>query len=173
MTNRNNILTFTLTVFALVLMSATAVASENAEKKAFTGTEVFFSPMDPGHMTYEGGNIHLRGEVIIYQWVTSDTRLTGYIAVVINGNFDSTFTGPMWGTFQSVDKDGEPIVDGWEGTWNGEIFEFIPNTLSNWVDSGVGHGTGKYKGLKFEFSTAYGGPPIGITVGVIQGKATP
>jgi hypothetical protein len=102
----------------------------------------------------------------IYSYTATDSRAAGYFMVVVNYNVDSTISGPMWGTFYSVDTNGERIADGWEGTWTGQIFSVLP--YWNWIDNVIGHGTGANRGLKLEMTTAYGDSYVGINVGVIQ-----
>ncbi len=138
-----------------------------ADGKAFNGTETFYMPVDPGTVrVLPNGNTHVRNQVAIYSYTATDSRIAGYLMVGFNGNFDSAFSGPMWGTFYSVDENGNRVADGWEGTWSGRIFSVAP--AYNWIAKSVGRGTGAYKGLKLETTTAYGDSFVGVIVGVIK-----
>lgn len=62
-----------------------------------------------------GSRTHLRNVVIISQIYSLDARVTGWMTIELNANWDADFAGPLWGTFSiAVDSGGT-----WEGTWQG------------------------------------------------------
>jgi hypothetical protein len=140
-------------------------------EKAFTASETFChscvcTTCDPGTITtLPDGNLQLRNREAIYFYTASDSRAAGYFRVVLNTDTDPAFNGTMWGTFYSCDSSGNRIADGWEGTWNGQIFAAFP---SNWINKTVAYGQGTHNGLKMESTTVYGDSLTGTTVGVIQ-----
>jgi len=76
------------------------------------GHEPTGDPMQPCSV---GSRTHFRNTVIISRVDSTDTRMTGWMTVELNGNFDADFAGPLWGTFSiAVDSGGT-----WEGTWQG------------------------------------------------------
>jgi len=129
-----------------VLMFAGALigpASFAADKSEVTGAELFNPlplpgfPLDqigqflamptilcPGHTPTsdpmqpcpEGSRTHVRDGLVISRVIADDPRLTGWMTVELNANFDADFEGPAWGTF-SIDVDDEEGT--WEGTWQG------------------------------------------------------
>ena len=140
-------------------------------KKAFTATETLCyscvcADCSQGTATaLPGGDLQLRNREAIYFYAASDPRAAGYFRVSINTDTDLAFNGTLWGTFFSCDSQGMRIVDGWEGTWNGEIFGVFP---SNWINKVAGHGTGANSGLTMEATTVYGDSLTGTVLGVIQ-----
>jgi hypothetical protein len=62
-----------------------------------------------------GSRTHLRNTVIISRLISMDARVTGFMTIELNANWDADFSGPLWGTFTlAVDSGGS-----WEGTWQG------------------------------------------------------
>jgi len=158
-----------LGIVAAIIVTVLPCAA--ASEKAFTATEtVCYSCVCPtcaeGTITnLPGGSLQLRDREVIYFYTGSDSRIAGYLRVVLNTNTDSAFMGTLWSTFYSCDSSGNRVSDGWEGTWNGQLFGAFP---SNWMNRVVAYGTGAYNGLRLEATTAYGDSLIGTTVGVIQ-----
>lgn len=120
-------------------------ASFAADKSEVTGAELFnplplllpgFPPepigqflamptiMCPGHTPTsdlmqpcpEGSRTHFRDGLVLAQIIADDPRMTGWMTVELNANFDAGFEGPCWGTF-SIDIDDDEGT--WEGTWQG------------------------------------------------------
>jgi hypothetical protein len=142
-----------------------------ASEKAFTATEAFCyscvcANCDPGTIvTLANGNLQLRNKEAIYFYTSSDSRVAGYLRIVFNSDTDPAFNGTIWGTFYACNASGNRLADGWEGTWNGQIFGAFP---SNWISRNTGYGTGVNSGLKLEFTSVYGDSLTGTIVGVIQ-----
>ena len=149
----------------------TALPCLAADETAFTGTEAacitcFCADCNPGTFKLlPNGGSQVRDMEGIYFYTASDPSQGGYLRVVLNWNFDASFSGPMWGSFYPCDESGNRIADGFEGMWNGQLFSLFPY---NWINKTVGHGTGIYKGKKLESTTAYGNSFTGTVVGVIK-----
>jgi len=77
----------------------------------------------------------------------------------------------VWGTGQSTDQNGNPIPDGWVGTFNGRMYSA---SFYNMLVSGVAHGIGEYKGLRYEITDAWDVVSMetnyGAMVGLIKGE---
>lgn len=141
-----------IAMLVLLLVSTTAVMAEKTEKKAYFGTMMLTGIENPGTMTIlKKGNTRLRDQVAIFYREATDSRITGYYKVVINVNVDSTWNGALWGTFHSCTANGDPVTDGWEGTYHGQYFYWPPN---NAFYEFVAHGTGAYEGLQFKDTSA-------------------
>jgi len=149
----------------------TVLPCRAASERAFTAAETLcYSCVCPtcgqgAIATLTGGNLQLRDREAVYFYTASDTRAAGYIRVVLNTHTDSAFNGTLWGTFYSCDSSGNRVGDGWEGTWNGQLFGAFP---SNWINKITAYGTGANNGLRMEATTVYGDSLTGTTVGVIQ-----
>ena len=147
----------------------TALPCLAADEVAFTGTEAacltcVCPDCNPG--TWEKESTLVRNWEWVYLYTASDPRGAGYLRVEVNWSLDASFNGPAWGSFYSCDASGNRIADGWEGTWNGQIYGFFPSY--NWIANNIAHGIGVYKGQKMEFTTAYGNSFTGTTVGTIK-----
>jgi hypothetical protein len=160
---------FTAIVLAtLCLAAASSVIAGGIEKEAFFSTGCLTVLPDFGTSTVlENGNIQIRDMVTIQYSEATDDRITGYYKVVINVNVDATWKGVLWGTIESCDEYGEPISDGWKGTYHGQYFYWPPD---NALIESTGHGIGAYKGLKFTDTRAITGGGGGV-VGTIQGTS--
>jgi hypothetical protein len=90
-------------------------------------------------MTFPGGNIHIRGMVQYYENVNAtDNRLLGINRITGNMNFDSSMTGPGWGTFHNQSS----LYDGyWEGTFSAVMYE------DGYISRIRGKGYGAFEGL--------------------------
>ena len=135
-------LQFCLSLF-LVVGVLTLPTSFAAEKSEVTGTELFnplplpgfpapqigafitmptikcpgYEPTsDPMQPCPVGSRTHLRDGVVVSRIISDDARVSGWMTVVLNANFDANFEGPAWGTF-SIDVDDSEGT--WEGTWQG------------------------------------------------------
>ena len=79
-----------IALFAVMLLAANVFAggksldANSVEQKTLTGTEEFVRPIIPGTMTISDGNYHMRNQVDLYLWITSDPRVSGYLIVVTN-----------------------------------------------------------------------------------------
>ncbi len=159
-----------LLVLALLLMIAVPVAAKST-KTPFTSIQVpnYFERWDIGTWTYPGNNVHVRGLFQVNDVYSSDPRAGGIAEVTINGNWDSDFSGPMWGTNRlEVDADQDSVMDGvWEGTWTGyHGAEGEESFIRNNVMHGV---SGSVQGLKIKASIVFpaDGSPAQLT-GVIH-----
>jgi hypothetical protein len=124
-------------LIAAVLLVAGPVAAQ-ATATEVTGWVESCEYSDPGHWTYPGGNIHIRGMVRICR-ERGHPYLEGVNTTVVNANYDSQGSGPVFGTFHRVtDEGGE-----WEGTFSG-----VRTTDGDAVVHAVGHGRGMYEGLQ-------------------------
>jgi hypothetical protein len=146
--------------------------ADRAPQKAFTATETVVGYLDPGTTTISDGIARIRNQVILVYYNTSDSRITGYYRGVVNYNMDSELSGPMWGAIQSADENGNPIADGWVGTFDGQLYSVYPsyNTLLKLT----AHGKGANKGLRLEATDAwdsYDNLTPGVMVGLIKGAA--
>ena len=117
------------------------------------------TPVCPG-----SGRIHIRNAVgysCVYAETTGgapELRLSGVGLFVVNGNLDSDYTGPVWGTFMIVPSercDPEDLINPevyWSGTWGGRRSVTCADSLCTWVGRlkqvGKGHG-GDIEGLHF------------------------
>lgn len=133
-----------LVVMAVLLIGVAPVTA--AEKTEFTCTETFVAILDPGSWAFPGGNIHIRGMVQLLREEAPDPRSVGDNTVVVNANWRSDGTGPMWGTWR-LETDEEGV---WEGTWNGMVTE-----EGSWYNA-RGDGIGKYAGMKMWIDTNFG-----------------
>ena len=137
-TRKRAILIAVITVVAL-LASVAAVQAE-AIMTTFTGTEGPCPLIEHGDwLTLPSGNLHVRGMVIRCRDEMSDPRATGYNTIVINGNWDPTGNGPVWGTWELEVDGGGSWVGTWEGTKTGPAF----------VIHAQGNGVGIYEGMKY------------------------
>jgi hypothetical protein len=119
-----------------------------AVRTEFTGIEVPAGPPDFGEWkTLPSGNVHVRGMTTVYLEQVTDPRMAGLNTVVMNANWGPDYTGPMWGTNESViDSSAECLGGGtWRGTWTGTM-----NGDGSYSYDAVGHGvSGCVEGLHF------------------------
>ena len=59
---------------------------------------------------------HIRSGVLVSRVSSTDARVTGWMTVELNANWNIYFEGPIWGTF-SIMLDGG---GSWAGTWQGK-----------------------------------------------------
>lgn len=125
----------------------------------FTGNP--FQPCPPGT------NIHVRDSIGQSQAISDDPRVTGILTYTFNGNFDESFTGPVWGTWTLEVAACNGI---WEGIWNGKrtLLPGLPGPagMGTWIGvirlTGHGYG-GCVDGLRFratEIITTYSPFPV-------------
>ena len=111
----------------------------------FTGNP--FQPCPPGT------NIHVRDSIGMSQASSDDPRVTGILTYYFNGNFDTYFTGPVWGTWTLEVAACNGV---WEGIWNGQR-TLLPGQpgpvgMGTWIGTLqlTGHGHGEcVDGLQF------------------------
>ena len=157
MKKRKTFVWVVLTLIVMLGLSAGSVMAE-ATKTDFAGTSILVDIPDWGIWTFPGGNVHVRGLVQVLAQEATDPRLSGINTTVINGNWDSNFSGPMWGTNRlEVEYGGGGV---WEGTWTGmHGAEGEASFLTS-----VAHGVaGSVQGLKLEVEVVFpadGGPAI-------------
>ena len=120
-----------LGLLSVILLAQPAIGGAKTE---FTASDQTTDLLALGTITYPDGNIHIRGAVVKTRVVS--TLFNGNMIVTLNANWDSTFSGPTWGTFV-LTLDGGGV---WEGTWTGK------RTLGSggWSDTlrGEAYGTG-------------------------------
>jgi hypothetical protein len=140
--------TFTLVVLmAIALVLLFGVGQVNAADKTVVPCyEQFVDTLNPGTWSYPDGNIHIRGMVQLFRETADDPRNIGYNTVVLNANWQSDWTGPMWGTFSFETDEGGL----WEGTWAGRMTE------EGSVYNASGKGYGIYAGMKMWVDMDYG-----------------
>jgi hypothetical protein len=124
-----------LLVVAVVGVEAKLMVTE------FTGMVTPPVVMDPGATFFPGGNIHVRGLVLVFYDNFSDSRVLGNNTIEANWNLDGNGFGPGWGTY-SITSEVYP-GGSWEGKWTGRFHEDGTVTLKC-----VGHGMGEFRGLK-------------------------
>jgi hypothetical protein len=108
----------------LVVMATPLPAAARAVWTEFSGTETLQNIVYPGDWVWlPSGNVHVRGRVTECLDEASDARVSGVDTIVVNANWDSAFTGPMWGTFHNEVAPGPDCKGGgvWEGTWTGMV----------------------------------------------------
>jgi hypothetical protein len=131
------VLRMAVVVLILTILVAGPVAAQ-ARSTEVTGWVESCQVPDPGDWTYPGGNIHIRGMVRICR-ERGHPYLTGVNTTIVNANYDSQWSGPVFGTFHRVtDEGGE-----WEGTFSG-----VRTPDGRLVVHAVGHGRGMYEGLQ-------------------------
>ena len=138
-----------LTLVAILALSAGPVVAKATETD-FAGNSILIDIPDWGIWTFPDSNVHVRGFVQEQAQQSTDPRVSGVDTMVINGNWDSEFSGPMWGTNRlEVDHEGGGV---WEGTWTGmHGAEGEASFLK-----GVGHGVaGSVQGLKLEVEVVF------------------
>ena len=157
MKKRKTFVWVVLTLIVMLGLSAGPVMAEPA-KTDFAGTSILVDIPDWGVWTYPGGNVRVRGLVQEQAQEATDPRLSGINTTVINGNWDSDFSGPMWGTNRiEVDYGGGGV---WAGTWTGIHGAEGEASFLRGVGRGV---AGSVLGLRFEVEVVYpadGGPAI-------------
>jgi hypothetical protein len=141
-----------IVLFAVLFVTGTIFAGEKAnkaEKSAYNYVSTWYGPIDPGTITVSGKTVHYRGMINRFYYSASDERLSGWVTTVLNGNYDLTGSGEIWGTFQIGDANA-----GWDGFWHGQQYNYSFGKL-NWIVKFVGRGTGAYEGLKTEYNEAF------------------
>src|SRR3990172_4255505 len=106
-----------LSVMAALLLGVAPVAA--ADKEEFTCTETFVGILNPGTWSFPDDNVHIRGMVELLREEAPDPRIVGSNTVVVNANWHSNWTGPMWGTWRLETDEGGL----WKGTWAGQVTE--------------------------------------------------
>jgi len=123
-------------VMVIPLILVTPVTA--ADKAEFQCMEIYVDTLDPGSWSFPDGNIHVRGLVELFQETGPDPRLVGNNTVVVNANWHSDMTGPIWGTFRFETDEGGL----WEGNWAGQV-----TAEGAWYNA-RGDGYGIYEGMK-------------------------
>ena len=166
MKTRNRSFWLVLLVLALLLMVAVPVVAKTTTTP-YTSIQIpnYFERWDFGTWTYPGNNVHVRGFFQVFDLESSDPRTDGIGEATINGNWDSDFSGPMWGTnCLEVDADQDGVMDGvWEGTWTGyQGAAGEESFIRNHVLHGV---SGSVEGLKLKASIVFpaDGSPSTVT----------
>ena len=145
-------------------------------------------PLPGGTIECPGGEIEWLDEVtpycpatgqIIYRDIawwscfeSADPRLTGVGYLTANGNWDSNYTGPVWGTWMIVpsgDCDPTALIAPtvfWEGTWQGHRTQYCDSSPCYWIGdlnlTGKGYG-GNIDGIHFrgnDIVTTYTPMPV-------------
>ncbi len=113
-------LSMVLLFLAAVLLAAflPATSSAGSNKTYFHGTECYVAPPAPGTTSVLGNGWNRTTGMRAWGRDTmDDPRVTGDSVVVINFLLDpSTFSGPMWGTFELTNAQGS-----WSGHWTGRL----------------------------------------------------
>jgi hypothetical protein len=133
-----------LFVMAVLLLGVSPVAA--AEKTEFQCTETGVAMLNPGTWSFPDGNVHIRGMVQLLREEAPDPRSVGDNTVVVNANWRSDGTGPMWGTWRLETDEGGL----WEGTWAGQMTE-----QGSWYNA-VGDGIDLYAGMKMWVNMNFG-----------------
>jgi hypothetical protein len=151
-------------VFAVAALLA-AIPGHAAEKNTFDGNFVPGITIVPPTYTEAGNTSHQRGWETTWFMSTNDERVNGYFRLV--GNAQASLisgTGVQWGSLYSCDELGDPLPNGWEGTWNGEIFDLFQWDTMNTI---ILHGKGENEGLKVEGTWVLTSSST-VIVGVVQ-----
>ena len=168
MMSKRIVLVFAFLLTVCMAAGFQAFAGQSGKKRALTYTETLLAELDPGITTESNGNVHIRGARYLWYVQSSDSRLGGYFGSVYNANLDATGTGHIWGTWFSTDDNGDPVADGWEGTWSGNGYDLFPDLYSNFIVKFEAHGIGDNEGLKLESTDAHDYPYS--SVGLESGK---
>jgi hypothetical protein len=145
---------------ALLLVFATVVMGEEAQKQAFIAIGTGCDPgnLNPGTAFFnkKGTIMHIRGM----------EHCSDVDASVFNANLQLSYdefpvvtgSGSAWGTFR-IEVDDEIV---WEGSYSGYVYElkFLgPDVIAaNTMTTVVGHGAGDCNGLKIEMTTVQDAP---------------
>lgn len=119
-----SLLVWVVLTLLIALMMAPGSTMAQADRAEFAGTEVPVGLLDEGIWVFlPSGNVHVRGMTTLYQEMASDPRMSGLNTVVMNANWSPYFSGPMWGTSESVISDSADCPGGgfWRGTWTGTM----------------------------------------------------
>jgi hypothetical protein len=141
---RKSVLLVVVMALIMTLLATPGPAVAQASKTEFLGSSSTIGIIPGDWTTLPSGNIKVRGMTLVFQDDMSDPRASGTNTVVMNANWDSDATGPMWGTFEVVNKYGA-----WEGSWTGEW------TADGSIIRGVAQGTGGLAGLKYSIACDY------------------
>ena len=113
----------------LVVMVALMLVHGSVEARAirigFSGTEMPLVLIAEGEWKFlPSGNVHVRGMSTQYQEMATDPRMSGLNTSVMNANWGPDFSGPMYGTFESVIANNSDCPGGgvWRGTWTGTAY---------------------------------------------------
>ncbi len=140
-------------VVALVVLAVPAAAQTN--RSEFDSRAFYSAIPKPGDITCPDGSgpvpslmppwcvdarTKVRNRLLTGAFVqTTDERVWGTTQVMMNMNLDSSFHGPVWGTYVIV----RPGRGTWEGTWQGK-YEGVG--LATYLL--VAHGSGEFDGLE-------------------------
>jgi hypothetical protein len=121
---RKGLLMWVVLTLLIALMMAPGSVMARADRVEFTGTEVPVGLVDEGIWSFlPSGNVHVRGMTTAYQELATDPRMAGLNTATMNANWRPDFSGPMWGTSESVISDSADCPGGgvWRGTWTGTM----------------------------------------------------
>lgn len=136
MKTQKRLIVISIVTLAALLLFAAPVAAQ-AVATEITGTESCITT-DPGTLTFlPNGNIRVRGMLQQCTEAASDPRAAGTNFVVVNANWNSSFIGPMWGTWRLVSNDGGI----WEGTWEGMLTESAGEVHAEGDGEGIDSGS--------------------------------
>lgn len=129
-----------VSVLAVALLTALVPVASFAEgnKTYFAGEECWVADLAPGLWEPLGnGKFRVTGMEQQFTDDTDDPRTTGDTYVVVNAVLDpNTFSGPMHGTFETMND---------QGSWSGHFVGRLDYGASS--IHAVGHGSGAYEGL--------------------------
>lgn len=140
-----------LIVIVFVLAAGLAVAKPKFPVSHLTQT--ICSRGAPEKMWFDEKTGHGRNMPQRFVMESSDQRFVGEGNDTVNWNSNfTTMKGVAWGDFELYNSNG---VDGWRGTWQGEISPASPEVVTAegmpiWLfdGHGQGHGMGSYHGLQ-------------------------
>jgi hypothetical protein len=145
MKTKNRVLLLVIVALIMALLAIPGYAVAQATKAEFVFTPIITGIVDFGDwMTLPSGNIRVRGWILEEWDEVSEPRACGTNTIVINANWDSNETGPVWGTWHVVNEYGT-----WEGTYTGVM------GADGSKIRGVAHGTGELEGLKYSINCDY------------------
>jgi hypothetical protein len=127
-----------IAVVALLAAFVPVAGQADENRTEFTGEDCWVQDLAPGSATQLGnGAVRISDLQLLYRDETSDPRTTGDAYYVLNMVLDlSTFSGPLWSTFEIVNE---------QGSWSGHSTGTLDNGVM--LIHGIGHGSGAYEGL--------------------------
>ncbi len=142
----------TICVILVMLLVAANPAIAAAPREDFTVIATQTGALDPGVWKMHDNHVHIEGMVSVYQtcWTfISDGEITCHQEIVTVNLILSLvdMTGPMWGSFEYRDGNGNLT---WEGTWVGSRRLVGSDIISTIHD--VGRGAGPNEGLLFQYT---------------------
>lgn len=123
MKSKRMVLMLVLGLVLVVLLGPHSVTAQ-AIQSEYTATEFPTGQTYPGDwVSLPNGAQHFRGQVNTAFEQASDPLVSGNSTLVVNGNLDPTYTGPIWGTIDIEVPDNASCQGGgvWQGTWAGKM----------------------------------------------------